>query len=269
MKLLLIIISIYSLLLANVTYGVTDDELRKIIFSAPVFHGLTNEAQDKKYDEWTAKIREMPSITPRVIELLHEENDEDKINYYFRALNARGDLQKEALNDLIAAVITIAEAKNEPTFRECSFAFGVISLLKKKPSSEHEMLLLKYFHVHDGAFRHSIIDALGSIGTSASILTLNEFIKSRTTIHGPDGHAQITKIVVEKIEQREQRKNRGDARKTPNSDITTPNQQVTNDVSLKDETEATPTQSKFIVLAIALVLIFLGYKFLARSSRSS
>ena len=84
----------------------------------------------------------------------------------------------------------------------------------------------------DGAFRPSIINALGSIGTSASIPTLNEFIKSRTTIHGPDGHAQITKIVVEKIEQREQRKNRRAAHKTPNSEITTPNQQVTNDVSL-------------------------------------
>ncbi|PAW62693.1 MAG: hypothetical protein B9S37_01250 [Verrucomicrobiia bacterium Tous-C3TDCM] len=131
MKLLLIIISIYSLLLANISYGVTDDELRKLIFAAPVFHGLTNEAQDKKYDEWTAKIREIPSITPRVIELLHEENDEDKINYYFRALRARGDLKNDALNDLIAEVKAIAESENEPTFRECSFAFGVISLLKK------------------------------------------------------------------------------------------------------------------------------------------
>ena len=265
MKLLLIIISIYSFLLANISYAEehSDLDIKKLVYSTP------DDESSEEYYSWVEKIKTARSISPDILKLLKNEGNWELFYHSFSILRVRGDLALGDLEKLLDEAISIADSPKAPTMSEKIYASGIFSLLEDYPSETNEEILLKYFDCHDGSFRTSIINALGSIGTEKCLPKLKQFIDAHTTEHGADTHANLTSVIYEKIEQREQRKNRGDARKTPNSDITTPRQQETNYVSQKDETESSTAQSKFIVLAMALVLIFVGYKFLARSSRSS
>jgi HEAT repeat protein len=259
MKFLLVAL-IFSLS-SNFTYSEENSDLdvKKLVYSTP------DDESSEEYYSWVEKIKTARSISPNILKLLKNEENWELFYHSFSALRVRGDLELRDLEKLLDEAISIADSPKAPTMSEKIYASGIFSLLEDYPSETNEEILVKYFDCHDGSFRTSIINALGSIGTEKCLPKLKQFIDVHTTEYGADTHANLTSVIYEKIERREQLKNRGDARNKAITDVTTPSQRVTDDASQMDETESTSTQSKFIVLAIALVLISLGYQFIAKS----
>jgi hypothetical protein len=74
MKLLLIIISIYSFLLANISYAEehSDLDIKKLVYSTP------DDESSEEYYSWVEKIKTARSISQDILKLLKNEGKRPK-----------------------------------------------------------------------------------------------------------------------------------------------------------------------------------------------
>jgi hypothetical protein len=182
--------------------NLTNEDLKQLIYAAPTDIDSEND------NAWISQIRSFPDLTPKIYVLLNQEKNPEALNPIFSALRVRGDLDSKSLEELLNKAIEIADSENEPQAHDQVFASGVFSLLEDFPSDVHEKILIKYFNVHDGAYRHSIINALEHIGTSACLPVLNDLFDFRTQNNPSDFQGMLIKRIIAKIEMRENRKNR-------------------------------------------------------------